>query len=200
MPLSEKKIITDYQVSSSSRRNVSKIVLLGDSGVGKSALIERLVNSKFNPEYSMTIGVNLITKRYKIGTDNYQVLVFSDISGQTRFSDIRKSYYVGVEIVMAVCDLTNKNTLENLECMWIPEFIHSNPVGEGLRVKIQLIGNKFDLKNEFEISKYDLEETSTRLGYSFPEASMLKPCLLTSAKENLFVNETFGVPKNVEFS
>lgn len=200
MPLSEKKIISDYQVSSSSRRNISKIVLLGDSGVGKSSLIDRLINSKFNSKYNMTIGVNLITKRYKIGIDNYQVLVFSDISGQTRFSDVRKSYYVGVEIVMAVCDLTDRKTLENLECVWIPEFIQSHPVEEGLRVKIQLIGNKVDLKDELEISKYDLEEVATRLGYSFPEASMLKPCILTSAKDNLFINETFGVPKNVEFT
>ena len=200
MPLSENKIASDYKVSSSSRRNISKIVLLGDSNVGKTCIIERLVNSTFNPEYNMTIGVNLITKKYAIGPDNYQVLVFSDISGQTRFADIRKSYYIGVEIVMAVCDLTDSKTLDNLEKVWIPEFIGSNPVEEGLRTKIQLIGNKFDLKNKLEISIYDLEETSSRIGYCHPEVSMLKPCLLTSAKDGLYINESFGVPKNVVFS
>ena len=200
MPLSENKIESDYKVSSSSRRNISKIVLLGDSNVGKTCLIERLVNSTFNPNYNMTIGVNLITKRYAIGLDNYQVLVFSDISGQTRFADIRKSYYMGVEIVMAVCDLTNRETLNNLENIWIPEFIDSNPVEEGLRTKIQLIGNKVDLKDELEISIYDLEETASRIAYCHPQVSMLKPSLLTSAKEGLYINESFGVPRNVEFS
>ncbi len=200
MPISETKIASDFQVSSSSRRNISKLVLLGDSGVGKTSLIERLVNARFNPLYNMTIGVNLITKRYSIGINNYQVLVFSDVSGQTRFADVRKSYYTGVEIVLAVCDLTNRKTLENLEYVWIPEFIRSNPVEEGLRIKIQLIGNKFDLKNELELSKYDLEESAYRIGNFFPEISLLKPCLLTSAKDNIFVNETFGVPKNVIFS
>ena len=200
MPLSENKILNDYKTSSSSRRNISKIVILGDSGVGKTSLIEQLVNAKFDPNYTMTIGVNLITKRYPIGIDNYQVLVFSDISGQTRFADIRKSYYTGVEIVMAVCDLTDRKTLENLEYIWIPEFIQSNPLEEGLRIKIQLIGNKCDLKDQLELSIYDLTETATRIDNFFPEVSVLKPCLLTSAKDNLYINESFGVPKNVVFT
>lgn len=200
VPLSDKKIYQDYQVSSSSRRNISKIVIVGDSGVGKTSLIERLVNSNFSPEYNMTIGVNLITKKYDIGVNNYQVLVFSDISGKTRFADIRKTYYLGVEIVMAVCDLTNRKSLENLEYVWIPEFIESNPVGEGLRTKVQIIGNKVDLKNKLECSIYDLEETASRIRNYFPNVSVLKPCLLTSAKDNLYINETFGVPKNVTFT
>lgn len=200
MPLSETKISSDYKTFTSSRRNVTKIILLGDSGVGKTSLIDRLVNAKFTHSFDPTVGVNLTTKKFSFASNNPEVLVFTDVSGQQRFADVRQAYYKGIEIVLAVCDVTDKKSLENLEHIWIPEFVQSNPLEDGLRIKIQLIGNKSDLTKSAEISRKDLDASANKINFLFPQVSILKPCLLTSAKENLFVNESFGVPKGVVFS
>lgn len=99
-----------------------------------------------------------------------------------------------------MCDLTKKESLNNLEKIWIPEFIRSNPLDKDLRIKIQLLGTKSDLTERVVISKKDLEDTASRISFLFPEVSILKPCLLTSAKNNLYINESFGVPKGIVFS
>lgn len=200
MPLSETKISSDYKTFTSSRRNVTKIILLGDSGVGKTSLINRLINAKFTHNFDPTVGVSLTTKKFSFASNNPEVLVFTDVSGQNRFADVRQAYYKGIEIVLAVCDVTDKKTLENLEHIWIPEFVQSNPLDDGLRIKIQLIGNKSDLTKSAEISRKDLDASANKINFLFPGVSVLKPCLLTSAKDNLFVNESFGVPKGVVFS
>ena len=200
MPLNEKEIPVNYKTFSSSRRNVTKIILLGDCGVGKTSLIERLINARFQLETPSTVGINLTTKKFSVGSGNPEVLVFTDVSGHKRFADIRKSYYSGIEIVLAVCDITQKESLLNLEKIWVPEFINSNPLEQGLRIKIQFICNKFDLLDKQVITQKDLEETAGRINFLYPEVSILKPSLMASAKENLRVNESFGVPKNVIFS
>ena len=147
-----------------------------------------------------TVGVNLTTKKFTAGIGNQEVLVFTDVSGQNRFAYIRKSYYTGIEIMLAVCDLTQKSSLFNLEKIWIPEFINYNPLDKDLRIKIQLLGTKFDLTEKIVIWKKDLDETASRISFLFPEVSILKPCLLTSAKNNLYINESFGIPTGVVFS
>lgn len=200
MPLSEQKINSDYKTFTSSRRNVTKIILLGDSGVGKTSLIDRLISAEFTHSLDPTVGVSLTTKKFSFATNSPEVLVFTDVSGHHRFADVRKAYYKGIEIVLAVCDVTNKKSLENLEQTWIPEFVKSNPLEDGLRIKIQLIGNKSDLTKSAELSRKDLEASANKIQFLFPQVSILKPCLLTSAKENLFVNESFGVPKGVIFT
>ena len=203
VPLSEQKITSDYKTFTSSRRNVTKIILLGDSGVGKTSLINQLINAEFTHSLDSTVGVNLTTKKFTIGvpSSNPEVLVFTDVSGHQRFADIRQAYYKGIEIVLAVADLTNKASLENLEKLWIPEFVKSKPLDEGFRIKVQLIGNKYDLQGEIKISHQELENVASRLSSLFPsEVSFLKPTLFTSAKANQNVNKSFGVPNNVKFS
>ena len=113
-------------------------------------------------------------------------MVLWDLAGQERFKDVRSVFYTGVEIVLAICDLTRKNTLKNLEKIWIPEFISFN-TSKFFKPKIQLIGNKCDLEDLIVITSDDLMETACKLSIKYPQISMLTPCLRTSAKENLFL-------------
>jgi GTPase SAR1 family protein len=140
----------------------------------------------------MTVGVNVQTKKSPIGNQDSELFIFSDIAGQSQFLNLRKSYYAGIEIVLAVFDLTRKESLTNLENIWIPEFLNSNPLEEGLRTKIQLVGNKSDLKDSIEVTYADMEACVSRIMKRFSQTSFLRPFLMTSAKNNLYINQAFG--------
>ena len=188
MPLTELDIISHHRTFSFTHQNITKIAVLGDSGVGKTSLVNRFVSSKFEETYTMTVGGNFMTKKFPIGNGKIEMLIFSDVAGQDRFKDVRSVFYTGVEIVLAVCDLTRKNTLKNLEKIWIPEFIRFSS-SSYIKPKIQLIGNKCDLEDLIVITSDDLKETAFKLSMKYPNISLLYPCLKTSAKENLFLGE-----------
>ena len=194
MPLTELDIISHHRTFSATNRNITKIVVLGDSGVGKTSLVNRFVSSSYEETYTMTIGGNFITKKFPIGDGKIEMLIFSDVAGQERFKDVRSVFYTGVEIVLAICDLTRKNTLKNLEKIWIPEFISFN-TSKFFKPKIQLIGNKCDLEDLIVITSDDLMETACKLSIKYPQISMLTPCLRTSAKENLFLGSSSSSSK-----
>ncbi len=170
---------------------MTKVVILGDSGVGKSSIIERFINARFSPKYNMTIGFNVVAKNFRIDQDS-ELLVFLDVAGESRFAEVRKPCYLGAEIVLAVCDLTSKKSLTNLEKVWLPEFTKYRSNDEELHPKIQIIGNKCDLTDKIVISPEELQETAFRISVKYPQFTILTPSIITSAKENMFINESLG--------
>ena len=192
MTLTPKKILTDSQAKTSLKRYNLKLILLGDGGVGKTSLVERFVSAKFDVDYKITIGVNVMSKIIPIGNGDVAVLAINDVAGQPRFETLRTVFYGGTQTVLAVCDLTRKQSLENLENVWIPELLGANPPKKELPpVKILLVGNKCDLDDLRVISPEEIGEIAARIRAKFPQVSVLAPSLETSAKDNVGVDDAF---------
>ncbi|KAG1179216.1 hypothetical protein G6F55_007346 [Rhizopus delemar] len=116
-----------------------RLVLTGDSGVGKSNVMSRFARNEFDLVYRKTIGVDFTTKT--LGTDNHTVRAqIWDTAGQERFRTIVSSYYRGVAGAFIVYDITSRSSFENVH-IWlreIREYTDSTAV-------IMLVGNKVDL-------------------------------------------------------
>ena len=152
-----------------------KIVICGDPAVGKTTLITKYSTKIFVDDYKMTVGFQISKIIRKVAKQDVQFMIF-DIAGQERFKIMRHRFYTGADGCMVVFDLTNKDSLKNVE-MWYKECYQ---LSENDDVKFLLIGNKSDL--ERKIPKEIPEKV----------ASVLKiPYIETSAKTGVNVNKIF---------
>lgn len=117
-----------------------KVLLLGDSGVGKSSIIQRYISDTFCPSLVSTLGVDLKTKRMHIDDKVVQVQVW-DTAGQQAFHKITASYYKGSNAILLVYDISDRATFTNIE-YWMKSI--KERAGEN--VKVALLGNKMDLR------------------------------------------------------
>ncbi|CAF4146724.1 unnamed protein product, partial [Rotaria magnacalcarata] len=156
-----------------------KILIIGDSGVGKSSLMVRFVDDIFTPAYITTIGVDF--KMSTINVDGHQCRIqIWDTAGQERFRVITSTYYRGADGVIIVYDVTNGESFANLKD-WITEMErHCDKT-----VPKILVGNKDD--NDNELGKVVL--TSDARAYA--EQKVL-PFFETSAKDNKNISEAFN--------
>ena len=161
---------------------ILKIVIVGDSGVGKSCLMRRYCDDSFNEYLSSTIGVDFRTKLIEINDAIFKLYIW-DSAGQEKFRYVRTLYYKGADIVLLVFDLTNAATFWRLED-WMTEINTAIPNGNH---KIILVGNKCDNDNDNNDSIQqinDLDITSFATKYKIPYIE-------TSAKTNINVTEVF---------
>jgi small GTP-binding protein len=117
-----------------------KLLLLGDSGVGKSSLINRWTLDTFTPSLTSTIGVNFKSKKINYQGELMQVQVW-DTAGQENFHKITTSYYKGAQGIMLVYDVSDQKSMDNVE-YWIKN-IKSHASDS---VQVVLVGNKIDLR------------------------------------------------------
>jgi small GTP-binding protein len=137
-----------------------KICMLGDSAVGKSSLIRRFVFNEFDEKYITTIGTNVSKKDLNVVINkqenelqNYEVtLAIWDIIGQRDFHSFNLNYFRAANGGLVVCDITRRETLENLD-MWASSF--RNNIGQ---VPLVFLVNKYDLS---ENGAFDEEEINT---------------------------------------
>ena len=154
-----------------------KILLLGDSLVGKTSLLLKYVDYVFPAEHIATIGVEYKNKMIK--KDDYNIkLQIWDTSGQERFHSITKSIYRNTNGVLFVYDITNKKTFNSIK-NWIKDTENCDKDIKGV-----ILGNKIDLEEEREVEKESLEELGNKRKIPFLECS---------AKENINVNEAFNL-------
>lgn len=168
-----------------------KIVLLGDSAVGKTSLIRRYVFNQFEFSYVSTVGSKVTKKKIKITGPNRTVdLTFMiwDIIGREGYHALHSRTFVGVHGAILVADLTRKETLENLEKYWIPYLFK---VVE--QVPMVFVCNKSDLIGDYEFQSEELEDVAKR--YSGLVSDILGKELRlnysTSAKDGTNVEKTF---------
>lgn len=90
-----------------------KILLIGDSGVGKTCLLIRYADNKFKSSYMATIGVEFKTKHLKLGNNNAKLQIW-DTAGQERFKTITTTYYKNAMGIMLVYDVTDTESFENV--------------------------------------------------------------------------------------
>jgi len=168
------------------RTVTKKITLLGDVQVGKTSLIHRYVYDVFDERYLSTFGAKITKKsllflkeEYPALPDNiWLTLMVWDIAGQKAFKSVHHAYYRGSEGALVVCDITRRETLDNIK-EWMEE----------LRAIVKIIPavlliNKCDLKEQFSFGEKEIEEVASKLGV---------PYYVTSAKTGYNVEKAFKI-------
>ncbi|KAJ5070772.1 small rab-related gtpase [Anaeramoeba ignava] len=153
-----------------------KIILVGDSGAGKSCLLIRYSDGKFSDSYVSTIGVDFRIKPIELNGKIFKLQIW-DFAGTERFSMYTRNYFRGAHGIMILYDIANQNSFDNLK-FWIQEIQEK----AGDEVNIILIGTKSDLVSKRVIDTETGKKLAEQLGYSFFE---------TSSKENININEAF---------
>ncbi len=144
-----------------------KILLLGDSGVGKSSLLLRYTKNEFISDLRSTIGVEFALKYLTI--DNFQLKVqIWDTAGMERYRSITNAYYKGAKGSLLVYDITNPKTFENVE-KWLEDLKANGDEN----ASVILIGNKNDLESERKITTEQGKEKAEFFKMAFMETSAL---------------------------
>ena len=152
-----------------------KYLIIGNSGVGKSCLLIRFTDDKYEEGYVTTIGVDFKIKTLIIEGKSVKLQIW-DTAGQERFRNIVSSYYKGAQGIMMVYDITDLESFRYLDS-WLKE-IEKNASKNVYKI---LVGNKSDLENR-KITFEKGKEFANLHGMKFFE---------TSAKENRNVEEAF---------
>ncbi|CAD8063141.1 unnamed protein product [Paramecium primaurelia] len=142
-----------------------KIVLSGDSGVGKSNLLLRFTKNQFNPDSKTTIGVEFATRSISISGKIIKAQIW-DTAGQERYRAITSAYYRGAIGAVLVYDITNKQSFDAVE-RWIQE-VRENADKD---IVIMIIGNKSDLKHLRAIRQESGQDLAQMYKVAFMEAS-----------------------------
>jgi small GTP-binding protein len=119
---------------------VFKVIVVGDSGCGKSCLIQRYLTNEFADDYTVTLGVEYHSKSVKIDSTISVKLQFWDTAGQEAFYSLVKSFYRNAHAVVLVFDITRRQTFENLD-IWQQQALENSPQ-EAFYI---LIGTHLDL-------------------------------------------------------
>ena len=163
---------------------IFKIILIGDSSVGKTNILSRYLNNTFDEEIKPTVGVEFNSKSFKI-EDNIVKAQIWDTAGQERYRSITSSYYKGAKGCLLVYDISKKKSFENID-KWISQFKET----ADNNIYVLLIGNKCDLENEREVTKEQGEEKAKFYNMAFIETSALNGTNVEKAFE-LLINEVY---------
>ena len=155
---------------------IFKVLLIGNSDVGKSSLILRYVDQIWNDVFVPTIGVDFKVKSIEVDKKLVKMQIW-DTAGQERFRNVISSYFKGAHGILLIYDITCRESFKELE-NWLGE-VERHASSQVLKI---LIGNKSDLEEKREIQKDEGEAFAMRNGMQFIE---------TSAKNNTNVSEAF---------
>ena len=154
-----------------------KILLIGDSYVGKTSLLLQYIERECPENHMATIGVEFRDKIIQIDNKKVKLQVW-DTSGQERYRSITKNFYRNADGVMFVCDVTKEKTFDNIK-NWL---IDSEQNANNSNFKKILVGNKIDLKEERAIDTQQLQNFANKKEMNFYE---------TSAKDGTNVDKIF---------
>lgn len=155
-----------------------KVVLLGDSGVGKTCIISRYTSGSFDKNIASTNGASYCSKMVKFEELGKNLLLdVWDTAGQEKYRALTKFFYKDASVVILVYDITREESFNNLKNYWY------NQLQENCKnVVIGLAGNKCDLYEEEKVSEVEAREFADKIGAIFE---------LTSAKNNTGINDIF---------
>ncbi|CAI7837866.1 unnamed protein product, partial [Closterium sp. NIES-53] len=153
-----------------------KILLIGDSAVGKSSLILRFSEDEFRSDLTSTIGVDFLIRTMEIDGEPVKMSIW-DTAGQEKFRTITEAYYRNAHGIILVYDITDPISFNNVRG-WIKSIEEHSTRG----VRVVLVGNKADMDDRRVISKEKGQQLANEFSVSFFE---------TSAKADINVEEAF---------
>ena len=142
-----------------------KLIIVGDTNVGKTNIMSKYIKDQFNITSKSTIGVEFGTKILEIDNKKVKAQIW-DTAGQERYKSITSAYYKGAKGAFIVYDITNKSTFESVD-KWIKDL---NSYGDK-NLTMLLIGNKSDLEDKRIINKEEGEEKAKSFELGFIETS-----------------------------
>ena len=151
-----------------------KIVLIGDSFVGKTNIMSKYLMNELHEDSKATVGVEFGAKKFDIEGKSVKAQIW-DTAGQERYKSITTTYYKGAKGALIVYDITRKETFDSVD-RWISELLNSGDKN----MTMLLIGNKCDLDNQRQVTKEQGEEKAKAFKVAFLETS-------ASSGENLDV-------------
>jgi len=157
-----------------------KVIILGDSGVGKTSLMGQFVSHKFSNQYKATIGADFLTKEVQID-DRLVTMQIWDTAGQERFQSLGVAFYRGADCCVLVYDVTSANSFKSLDS-WRDEFLIQAGPRDPENFPFVVIGNKIDLENR---------AVQTRKAQSWCTEKSNIPLFETSAKDGVNVEKAF---------
>ena len=161
-----------------------KIILIGDSAVGKTNIMSKYLKGEFQENTKATVGVEFGSKLFKIDNHNIKAQIW-DTAGQEKYKAITGAYYKGSKGAFVVYDITRRDTFESAD-RWINDLkVTADP-----KINIMLIGNKSDLEDKREVLKEQGEEKAKSFNCAFLETSALKGDNIDKGFE-MMVNEIF---------
>ena len=144
-----------------------KLILIGDSCVGKSNILLKSLKNEFDPNSRATVGVEFGTKNIIINNKKIKIQIW-DTAGQERYRSITSAYYKGAKGALIVYDITRKCTFDNID-KWISDL----KLNGDKNICIVILGNKSDLDDKREVSKEDGIKKSEMYKTAFLETSAL---------------------------
>ncbi|AYV75892.1 MAG: putative Ras-related protein Rab7 [Terrestrivirus sp.] len=164
------------------RKHLFKIIILGDSYVGKTSLLERYTKNKFNTSYKATIGTDFLSKEVIIENQLITLQIW-DTAGQERFFSLGNAFYRGADGVVFAYDLTNRASFDNLQ-VWHDEFLVTS--GSKKKIPFIIVGNKCDINNIDDIKVQPSVVTS------WITKNDIEDHVIVSAKTNENVDQMFN--------
>ncbi|KAI8893193.1 ras GTPase [Globomyces pollinis-pini] len=156
-----------------------KVVLIGDSGVGKSNLLARFTRNEFNMDSKSTIGVEFATRSIQVDSKTIKAQIW-DTAGQERYRAITSAYYRGAVGALLVYDISQQKTFESVE-RWLKELRdHADA-----NIVIMLVGNKCDLNHLRAVPTEEAKEFATSQSISFIETSALEATNVETSFQNI---------------
>ena len=166
-------------MSSSTTGKTTKVVLIGDGGVGKTCIISRFISNEFDKEVESTDGASYGTKELELPKLNKKInLDIWDTAGQERYKSLTKFFYKDAQIIIMVYDITKKLTFENIKNQWYKEIQELS----GKNFILGIAGNKSDLYESEEVPEKEAREYAKSINAVYS---------LTSAQNNTGINQLF---------
>ncbi|CAI5687936.1 unnamed protein product [Oreochromis niloticus] len=164
----------------SKKKSLLKVILLGDSGVGKTSLMNQYAIKKFSNQYKATIGADFLTKEVMVD-DRVVVLQIWDTAGQERFQSVNVTYYRGADCCVLVFDVTAPDTFKSLDS-WMDHFLIEGYPRHPEDFPFVVLGNKIDLENR---------QVTTKRAQAWCQSKNNIPYFETSAKDATNLEQAF---------
>ena len=161
-----------------------KVVLVGDSFVGKTNIMSKYIKNEFHEDSKATVGVEFGSKQFTVEGHSIKAQIW-DTAGQERYKAITSAYYKGAKGAFIVYDITRKQSFDSVE-----KWVNDVTAVADKKITIILIGNKCDLEDQRQITKEQGEEKANKLEIAFLETSALSGENLDKAFDKM-MNEVY---------
>ena len=165
-------------MSSDEALEIFKIVLIGESGVGKTSIISQFIDQIFQDDQQSTIGGTFSTKTVKCSNGKLLKLEIWDTAGQERYRSVTKMFYKDANAAILVYDITSDYSFEQLQKYWVEQVRDSSPKN----IILAIIANKSDLIEFEKVDEGEARQYAESINALFS---------VTSAKSNTGVNDLF---------